>query len=172
MVNCAGANPDSFDEDIDIDDLCEDPCIRSLIPCSSNPVLIGMMGAEEAAGIAALGPLCAPAPSGATGPGDGICDARALFELCDDDQDDEACDEEDIDCFCASGCGLETMDCAESPVLAGDRETVLMLQGICREPEGMESAPGDGVCSLRQASALCDESELEDMDDFEELEER
>lgn len=175
MVNCAGATPDMFsnngDGDIDIDELCEDLCINSLIPCSSDPVLIRMMGAQEAAGIAALGPLCAPAPADATGPGDGVCDVRALFELCDDGQDDEAC-EEDMDCFCASDCGLEMMDCAESPALADDRESVLMLQGICNEPEGAPGVAGDGVCSLRQASALCDESELEDIDEIEELEAR
>lgn len=174
MVDCAGVDPDSFgngDEDVDIDELCEDQCISSLIPCSTNPVIITMMGADEAAGIAALRAVCAPTPTEATGPGDGFCDLRGLFDLCGEGQVEEAC-EEDLVCFCNTGCALEMMDCAESPALADDRDDVLMLQGVCNEPEGATGAPGDGVCSLRQASTLCDESELEDTDDFEELEAR
>ena len=174
MANCAGANLETFgnaDEDIDIDELCENPCINSLIPCSSNPMIATMMGADEARGIAALRPLCAPTPADATGPDDGICDMRALFDLCGDGQVGEEC-EEDMACFCASGCALEMMDCAESPAMAQEREDVLVLQAVCNEPEGAAGEPGDGICSLRQASTLCDEDELEQMDVFEELEAR
>ena len=111
MANCADADETlDFDEDeeIDIDELCANPCIQALIPCSNNPLIRLTMGPDEAEGIAALRPMCAPTPAGATGPGDGICDFRSMVGVCDEGQMDEAC-EEDMDCFCGTACVLEMM---------------------------------------------------------------
>ena len=46
---------------------------------------------------------------------------------------------------------------------------MLLLQAMCNEPaDGVAAGvPGDGACSLRQAAQLCDEDEMEEMDDFE-----
>lgn len=66
------------------------------------------MGADEAAGIQALGPLCAPPPVGATGPADGICDIGRMMALCSapGTEINAAC-EADTSCLCANDCVLE-----------------------------------------------------------------
>ena len=82
---------------------------------------------------------------------------------------DAAC-EEDTACLCANGCALEMMDCVESPLMRGERADVLFLQGICYDTEAGIGTPGDGVCSLRDAAALCDDDEMDEMDDMAALE--
>ena len=59
---------------------------------------------------------------------------------------------------------FQTMDCVDSPLMRGERADVLFLQGICYEYDTtVGGTPGDGVCSLRDAAALCDDEEMDDM---------
>ena len=159
-------------ERLDLDTLCVNPCVQALIPCAGNPLMTLMMGRDEASGIAALEPMCAPPPPGATGGGDGICDVGGLIRECQARDPAEICPGYTPSCVCGTECAQESIDCRDSDVLDEERVNVLFLEAMCAEPDGVPTgAPGDGACSLRAAAQLCNEAELELLDLMEEQDE-
>lgn len=154
----------------DIASMCADPCMRGLIPCASDPVLVASEGAETAQLLVQLQQLCgAEDKPGGNQPGDGQCSVADMQNICHEHPVPPSFVDGIATDPCINPCVLEMLDCASDPTAADTlgQTSLLELQHTCQSAAG-DTGPGDGHCNLVSAGEFCgaDDQDRSDPDTF------